>query len=239
MSFWERIVGPSTATTIEAVFGRLSGILGDQADIAVKPGQPEQQHQVAFTIAVVALGAKMAKADGLVTPEEVVAFKQFFTVAPKDLAHVGRVYDLARQDTAGFEAYAQKLARLFKDNRTLLLDVLEGLFHIASADGVLHPAEDQYLAEVARLFGFTPSEYQYTRAHFFSGVDSDPYHILGIAPEANKEEIRAAYRRLVVENHPDHYIARGLPAEAVEIANRKLAVINEAYSVIAQERGLK
>jgi DnaJ like chaperone protein len=239
MSFWERIVGPSTATTIEAVLGRISSTFGGEKGRSLEPAKPEQHHQVAFTIAVVALGAKMAKADGLVTPDEVSAFKQVFTVAQKDMAHVGRVYDLARQDTAGFEVYAQKLAQLFQDNKTLLRDVLEGLLHIASADGVLHPAEDQYLAEVARLFGFTPSEYQYTRAHFFADVDNDPYHILKIAPEATKVEIRAAYRKLVVENHPDRYIARGLPPEAVEIANRKLAAINAAYAAVAQERGIK
>ena len=238
MSFWERIVGPSTATSIEAVLGRLAGLIGGDDGRAL-PAKTEQHHQVAFTIAVVALGAKTAKADGLVTPEEVTAFKQFFTVASEDMAHVGRVYDLARQDTAGFEIYARRLALQFQGNKTLLRDVLEGLFHIASADGVLHPTEDQFLAEVARLLGFTPSEYQYTRAHFFAGSDTDPYHILGIAPEATKEEIRAAYRKLVVENHPDRYVARGLPAEAVQIANRKLAVINEAYSVIAQEHGIK
>lgn len=238
MSFWERIVGPSTATSIEVVLGRLSGLIGSDESRA-EPAKTGQHHQVAFTIAVVALGAKTAKADGLVTREEVTAFKQFFSAAPEDMGHVGRVYDLARQDTAGFQIYAQKLARMFEDDKPLLRDVLEGLFHIASADGVLHPAEDQYLAEVARLLGFTQSEYQYTRAHFFTGSDSDPYHILGIAPAATKEEIRAAYRKLVVENHPDRYIARGLPAEAVDIANRKLAVINEAYSVIAQEHGIQ
>lgn len=239
MSFWERIVGPGTATSIESVFGRISSIFGAQAGTSIEAVRPEQHHHVAFTIAVVALGAKMAKADGLVTPDEVKAFKQVFTVAPEDMAHVGQVYDLARQDTAGFEAYAQQLARLFKDNETLLRDVLEGLFHVASADGVLHPAEDQYLAEVARLFGFTQSEYQLTRAHFFTNSDTDPYSVLGLTLEATKEEIRAAYRHRVRENHPDRYIARGLPAEAIEIANRKLAAINEAYSVIAQERGLK
>ena len=239
MSFWERIIGPGTATNIESVFGRISGMFGGQAGTSIEPAGPEQRHHIAFTIAVVALGAKMAKADGLVTPEEVAAFKQVFTVAQEDMVHVGKVYDLARQDTAGFETYAQQLARLFKDNKTLLRDVLEGLFHVASADGVLHPAEDQYLAEVARLFGFTASDYQYTRAHFFTGTDADPYHVLGLTPEATKEEIRAAYRKCASENHPDRYIARGLPAEAIEIANRKLVAINAAYSVIAQERGLK
>lgn len=240
MSFWERIIGTETATRIDQMLGRLTGLLGRPDDES--PGgdeRPETHHLVAFTIAVVALGAKMAKADGLVTPDEVAAFKQVFTVAPKDMVHVGRVFDLARQETAGFDAYARQLARLFPDNPRLLQDVLEGLFHVASADGVLHPAEDQYLGEIAQMFGFTPSEYAYLRTHFVAGPETDPYHILGLSPDADTETLKATYRRLVAENHPDRYMARGMPQEAVEIANRKLAAINDAYSIVARERGLK
>ena len=238
MSFWERIVGPDTVVRIDQVFGRLSGLFARQ-DVGGDADQSQTHYQVAFTIAVVALGAKMAKADGLVTPDEVAAFKQVFTVAASDMVHVGRVFALARADTAGFEAYAQQLARLFTNNKQLLGDVLDGLFHVASADGVLHPAEDQYLGEIARLFGFSLSEYLYVRSHFVNASDIDPLHVLGLTPQTDTDTLKATYRRLVAENHPDRYIARGMPAEAVEIANRKLAAINEAYATIARERGIK
>ena len=256
MPIWERIAGKGEGTTVGAILAKLSGLAGVvtgsgqggadaspagianagvfAANTAVGP-----HAQIAFTIAIVALGAKMAKADGRVTPDEVAAFKQVFTVAPEDMANVGRVFDLARKDIAGYEAYADQIGRLFKDNKPLLQDVLEGLFHVATADSVLHPAEDQFLAEVARRFGFTDSEYAYVRAHFIEDGDADPWHVLSLTPDAGDAEIRSQYRRLVAENHPDKYIARGLPKEVIDIANRKLTAINAAYDAIARERGLK
>lgn len=265
MSLWERIAGPAEQAPPESILSKLCGLLGsamgvqsataaapasvpsgarnspDAEEAQDKPRNPPvgPQVQVAFTIAVVALGAKMAKSDGRVAREEVAAFKQVFTVAPEDIAHVARVFDLARQDIAGYEAYADQMAKLLKGNTTLLKDVFEGLFHIATADGVLHPAEDQFLAEVARRFGFSDSEYSFIRAHFVESEDGDPLHILSLEPSATNDQIRAQYRRLVNENHPDRSMARGLPKEAIAIANRKLAAINAAYGVIARERGLK
>ena len=246
MPFWERIAGSSEGSTMASILSKLSSLIGvaavgQDAAPAPAPGQRANgpQTQVAFTIAIVALGAKMAKADGRVTPDEVAAFKQVFTVAPEDMTSVGRIFDLARRDTAGFEAYADQLATQFQGHKPLLQDVLEGLFHIATADTVLHPAEDQFLAEVARRFGFSDSEYAYVRAHFIQSADSDPFHVLSLTPQANNDEIRKQYRKLVAENHPDRYIARGLPNEVVDIANRKLAAINAAYAVVARERGFK
>lgn len=247
MTIWERIVGPTEGSAVGSVLTRLSGLAEMLTGNIVEAGRseaggrpPAPPHStVAFTIAIVALGAKMAKADGRVTAEEVAAFKQVFEIAPEDMASIARVFDLARQDTAGFQAYADKIARLFGGNKLLLQDILEALFHVATADDVLHPAEDQFLAEVARQFGFTDSEYAYVRAHFAVGDDDDPYRILSLTPAASGDEVRAQYRRLVSENHPDRYVARGLPPETIEIANRKLAAINAAYEAIARERGLK
>jgi DnaJ like chaperone protein len=246
MSFWERIVGSSEDSTMGSILARLTSVTdtqeaerGSTQPAASGEGAVPAHATVAFTIAVVALGAKMAKADGHVTPDEVAAFKQVFTVARQDMANVGRVFDLARQDIAGYEEYADQLGRLFQDNKPLLQDVLEGLFHVATADAVLHPAEDQFLAEVARRFGFSVSELEYIRAHFIDGDGADPFHVLSLTPAASDAQVRTQYRKLVLENHPDRYMARGLPREAVEIADRKLAAINAAYGVIAGERGLK
>jgi DnaJ like chaperone protein len=197
----------------------------------------EPQNDIAFTIAVIALSAKMARVDGVVSPLEMQAFRQVFQTRPEEERNVKRVFNLAQQDVAGYETYADEIARLLKDNKKLLQDVLEGLMYLAAVDGALHPDEDAFLAEVARRFGFSPSEFQFFRARFV--VDhGNPYDALRLTPQATDEEIKRQYRKLVADNHPDKLMGRGVPAEFVEIATRKLAAINAAYDVIAKERGL-
>ena len=138
---------------------------------------------------------------------------------------------------AGYEAYADQIAALLKGDRKLRQDVLEGLLHVATADGVLHPKEDEFLADVARRFGFSPSEFRFFRARFVKD-NGNPYDVLRLGPDATSSEIKAQYRKLVVDNHPDKMMGRGVPAEFVAIATRKLAALNAAYDTIAKERGL-
>lgn len=259
MSLWERLTGSATETgAAPADIGAMGALLARLAQLFVQrnpepnatdahetPHETPHEttsaphHEVAFTIAVIALGAKMAKSDGVVTPEEVAAFKQVFKVPPGKAKSVARVFDLAKQDVAGYEAYADQLAGLFAGNRRLLQDVLEGLFHIASADGVIYPSEDDFLREVAHRFGFTESEYRFIRSRFVTHAERSPYDVLKMTPAASDAEIKAQYRRLVTANHPDKLMSRGVPKEFIEVANTKLAAINEAYDLIARERGLK
>ena len=194
---------------------------------------------VTFTIAVVALAGKMAKADGVATEAEFEVFRRIFGVPAQEEANVRRVFNLARQDIAGFEHYAGQIAQLFRDNPAVLEDVLDTLFEIAKADGVLHPCEAQFLERVADIFGFAPNEYRRIRASHFAPELTDPYVILGVSYAADDEEIRQTYRRLVRENHPDSLIARGVPAEFIKLATDKLAAINTSYEKIQRERGLK
>ncbi len=193
---------------------------------------PDPQRRVAFTIAAIALGAKMARADGAVTGNEIAAFGEVFQVPPGEAEHVRLIFDLARKSTAGFELYARQVGRLFAGNRAVLEDLLGGLFHIALADRELSRAEDDYLREVAHHFGFTSGEYARIRA-LHAGVpaaeDDDPHHILGIARGASLAEIRTAYHRLVRENHPDTLVAQGLPPECVALATARVARINAAH----------
>ena len=178
----------------------------------------------------------MAKADGVVACAEVEAFRRVFPFSPEDARNVERVYALAQQDTAGFEAYADQIAGLLKDDRKLLQHVLEGLMHVAAADGILHPKEDEVLHDIAIRLGFSESEFRFFRARFVADPAS-PFDVLKISPEATSAEVRAQYRKLVSDNHPDKLMGAGVPAEFVEIANRKLAAINAAYETIARERG--
>ncbi len=220
MSLWSRILdalrtlAPGEALT--ALFDRLRG---------------PPQRSVAFTIAVIALGAKMAKADGRVTRDEVMAFREVFTIPASELDNAARVFDLARTDVAGFEDYARRIGAMFSDDPGTLRDLVEGLFHIALADGVYHPAEDDFLTRVAQIFRLPEREFRSLRARF-AGTEPDCHEVLGVAPDASLEEIRAAWRALVRETHPDRLMARGLPEEAVKLAERRLVDINRAWERI-------
>ncbi|HXE88494.1 MAG TPA: TerB family tellurite resistance protein [Hyphomicrobiaceae bacterium] len=232
MTVWQKISGLASA-----VGDAGGGFLGELARVFGLDRSVEPQNDIAFTIAVIALSAKMARVDGVVSPLEMQAFRQVFQTRPEEERNVKRVFNLAQQDVAGYETYADEIARLLKDNKKLLQDVLEGLMYVAAVDGALHPDEDAFLAEVARRFGFSPSEFQFFRARFV--VDhGNPYDALRLTPQATDEEIKRQYRKLVADNHPDKLMGRGVPAEFVEIATRKLAAINAAYDVIAKERGL-
>jgi DnaJ like chaperone protein len=233
MSVWQKISGLATAVGDAggSVLNEVAGVLG------LGHGDAPPEKSIVFTIAVIALAAKMAKADGVVSPLEIDAFRQVFRFSPEEAANVERVFHLAKQDVAGYEAYADQIAGLLEDDRRLLQHVLEGLMHVAAADGGLHPREDAYLKAVSDRFGFSDSEFRFFRARFIKDCDN-PYDVLRLDPKASNEEIKAQYRRLVLNNHPDRLMASGVPAEFIDLATRKLAAINAAYETIAKERGL-
>ena len=204
------------------------------------PGD-DPRRRIAFTIAVIALGAKMATADGVVTRDEIAAFGEVFQVPPGEEAHVRSFFDLARKSTAGFESYARQIGRLFAGDRGVLENLLGGLFHIALADGRIFPAEDAYLRQVAQHFGFDAVDYARIRAlHVPAERDAseDPFTILGVAPGAPASAVREAYHRLARENHPDLLVARGLPPECIALATARVVRINAAYDkIIRSETG--
>jgi DnaJ like chaperone protein len=178
----------------------------------------------------------MAKADGIVTRDEIEAFKEVFKVPAGEEQNVGRLFNLAKQDVAGYESYARQLDRLFHDDRALLSDVMDGLFHIAMADGHLHPNEDKFLRSVAAEFGFTDQEYLGIKGRHFRCDMYDPYNILNASPKDSDADLKMIYHKLVAENHPDKLIARGVPPEFIDTATKKLAAINAAYEEIRASR---
>ncbi len=222
MTIWVRISEALSALTkgegLSAVFDRLRA-------------PPERS--VGFAIAMIALGAKMAKADGLVTRDEVTAFREVFQIAKADEAGAAKVFNLARQDVAGFEEYATRIKNMFGDDPEMLCDLMEGLFHIAIADGVYHPNEDLFLERVAAIFGMSEAEFSSIRCRFVPDARPDPYSVLGISPEMDMKEIRAAWRRMVHETHPDRMIARGVPEEAIKLAEKRMVDINRAWEEIS------
>ncbi|UXX84077.1 molecular chaperone DjiA [Roseovarius pelagicus] len=196
------------------------------------------ERSVAFTIAVIALSAKMAKADGLVTRDEVTAFREVFQIAQGDEAGAARVFNLARTDVAGFEEYATRISRMFGSGSDMLDDLMEGLFHIAMADGTYHPNEDQFLERVAEIFGVAPRDFQVMRSRFVPDAMPDPYTVLDVHPDDPIDDIRAQYRRMVRENHPDQMIARGVPEEAIKLAEKRMVDINRAWEEISRTQTL-
>jgi DnaJ like chaperone protein len=220
MSIWARIA--DLAHDIGTVLGGLTG----------KSTAPEKS--VGFTIGMIALGAKMAKADGVVTPEEVTAFSQVFHVPEKDRPAVERVFNLAKQDVAGFETYAMQVAKLFTKQSEVLENVLDGLFHIAKADGVIHEDELTYLERVAELFGYSSLDFSRIRARHVAVID-DPYDMLGLERGATLAAVKKKYKSLVKTLHPDKQIAAGVPAEMVRLATERMARVNAAYNLLTKE----
>jgi DnaJ like chaperone protein len=235
MSIWDKLA----ASTELAIGGRIGALLDNmKGDRVVDPDRDRPENQVAFTVGVIALGAKMARADGVVTRDEIFAFKEAFKVSDAEMKHAARVFNLAKRDVAGYETYAEELVIVFKGNRKLLEDVLDGLFHIAKADEALHPEEEQFLGQVAKRFGFTDTEFGHVKARHVIAAKRNPYDVLGVKPSISDEELTSHYRRLLADNHPNKLIARGVPEEFVTIATEKIVTFNEAYGAIAKQRGI-
>ena len=205
------------------------------ADIPCAPDPGD----VEFTAAIIGLSAKLAKADGLVTTDEVAAFAQVFRVAPQDRAAMERVFNIARQTVLGYESYARRIAKRYRDRPCLLEGVLDGLFRIAASDGTVTADELDYLKSVADLFGFTDDQFRRIKASHLGPDGDDPYLVLGVPHDASFEEVRAAYRRLMLENHPDRLAAaKSAPREYEPVAHEKSAAITTAYARIRNERGI-
>ena len=237
MSIWNRIgefvnrIASSTACSLSDIVEGVRTIFA---------GDPDLRRRVAFSVAMIALSAKMAKADGVVTCDEVRAFYEIFDVPAREARNVARLYDIAKADVAGFEAYAQRMAGLCgsgRPNSPMLEDVLDGLFHVAKADGLLHRLENVFLHRIAEIFRIEEHRYQTILARHADMGEGDPYRVLGIERGSPFEDIKKRYRKLVAHNHPDRLIARGVPQEFIRIATARIAAINAAYEMI--ERGLR
>lgn len=221
MSLWSKITAAVEALRagepLSAVFDQL---------------RTPPERSIAFTIGVLALGAKLAKADGTVTRDEVAVFRSVFIIAVEDEKHAARVFNLARKDVAGYDAYARKLAGLFPPGDKVLVDLLEGLFLIAMADGDYHPAEEAFLCDVADIFGISEQEFRRIAAVMVPGAEPDPFDVLGLSPDATRAEAEAAWKRLVRAAHPDSLRARGVPQEAVLLAEEQLKALNHAWDEV-------
>jgi DnaJ like chaperone protein len=226
MTLWERIQALLSAAH-DSTLGALMEVLSERR---------RRRDEAAFSIALIALSAKLAKADGVVTDEEIEAFRKFFTYPPEQEGKVSMIYRLAMEDIAGFDMYARQVGKLFREEPGILEDVLDCLFHIALADGELHPDEMTLLRVAADAFNLGPRQWRRVLAgHMGTGSD-DPYAILGLDPDCSDQDLKRGYLKLAKDHHPDALMARGVPAELVKISQGRMAVINTAYEKALSER---
>ena len=230
MSVWQRL-----GTLIGSASER-TGLVGSLVNVLDPDNWLPGGRDAAFTLALIALSAKMAVSDGVVTASELRAFQRTVEISPGIEEQVDRLFNLAQQDVAGYESYARKIRRFFIDSPDTLEHVLDGLFFIASADGMIHDAELEYLKNVSDIFGFDDARFeQLTAQHVLFERGVDPYVVLGLAPSANRDEVKRVYRLLVAEHHPDRLIAKGVPEELIDVATGRMAAINDAYSQIMKQ----
>jgi DnaJ like chaperone protein len=273
LQIWGKIIGGVAGFAVDGLFGALLGVMvghvfdygwaalsaaraahrraeAAAADHRRRAGSgpifadPAETRHIAFATALIVLGAKLCKADGRVTRDEIRAFKRVFPIDDDEVGDVAGIFNQAKVSARGFEPYARQIAILFGHDPVLLGEVLIGLFEVARVDQKITPAELDFLRRVATIFGFDLAVFEELHARFsatardLSGAD-DAYAVLGVSRRAGNEEIRQTYRKLVREHHPDRLVAKGMPPEMIEQANRTLAAINAAYDRIAKERNLR
>lgn len=240
MSIWGLIIGGAAGF---AFGGPIGGLLGAAAGMAVERGfvppkpAPENTRRVAFTVAVVALSAKMAKADGVVSRDEIAAFRKRVHIPQGEVQQVGKFWDLARQTPDGYEEYAAQVAKLFLPRTPVLEQLLDLLFFIARSDGEMTPPEIDYLMRVAQIFGFDDADFERFMA-VHGGTGPTPFDILGVTSDIEDGALRAHWKQLVRTHHPDKLIADGMPEEFIAAATERLASINAAYDAVSRQRGM-
>lgn len=226
MTLWERIAKILSEARERTLGGLMDAIQERRA----------RKDAAVFSIALIALSAKMAKADGVVTDDEVAAFQDFFVYPEEEASKVQMIWRLAQEDVSGFDLYAGQVRRLFKDEPTVLEDVLDCLFHVALADGVAHPNEMALLRVAAEAFALGPQTWRRIKAGHVGADAEDPYVILGLPHDVSAADLRSTYLTLVKQNHPDTLVARGVPEQLVKIAEGRMAAINTAYEQIMAEK---
>src|ERR1700712_1213713 len=260
MGYWGKIIGGTAGFFVGGPYGAVIGAaLGHAADtgsvetirrpfLQATNYNPAQvagmfgRREEVFAICVTVLPAKLCKCDGPITRLEIDAFKRNFRIPPASARGIGRLFDQARDSPESFEPYAAQLAEAFADNRGVLEQVLVSLFNIARADGPLNAREQEYLRRVHRRLAL--DQVSWDRAigeaprRPMQVADDDPYLELGLTRSASGEELRATWKRLMRENHPDSLASRGVPADFVARAGDKVARINAAWDRIKRERGL-
>jgi DnaJ like chaperone protein len=236
MSIWATLAGTALGLVIGGPLGALAGAAaGGAVDAMRARATNPERRRVAFSIAAIALAAKMASADGNASAAEFATFQRLFHVDPAEAGNARRFYDLAKGSMAGFQAYAIQAADLLGQGSATLEDLLDALWMIAAVDG-FHEAELAFLGEVATILGFDEAAQARIRRRHLAPSADDPWAVLGVEPGADAAALRAAYHALVKRYHPDRALAEGVPSEFIRVSELRMADINAAYDRLTGRR---
>lgn len=229
MSIWRKIFADA---------GRFFGVSQSQESNCRDLTIANVDFDIDFTASIVALAAKMAKADGVTTIEEAQAFQAAFPIDEKDRGTLEKLFTLAGGSVLGYEGYAKKIRRKYQGNRILMMDILAILFLVAAADGTIKAVEKEFLTSVSKHLGVSESDFSRVSGLFIKSEELNPYVFLGVHESDDDKTIKSAWLKIVTENHPDNFMARKEPAEFVKAANELTALANEAYAKIRQMRNM-
>ena len=243
MSIWGKIIGGTTGFALGGPLGAIIGMMiGGSFDRSARKFSSsnqisQQQKQNVFALCIIVLSAKIAKADGQVTKEEIYTFKEKFNIQAEEMSEVSKIFNEAKKSSFGFKNIADQVGNLFSDNKVLLEQLLNNLFYIAEADGLTSINELKVLRSISQSFHFNETDFQRIFHSRLNNKESDPYKILGVTREDSDNNIRKKWIELSKEHHPDYLIAKGMPKEFIKEANKELSSINLAYDKIKELRG--
>tara|TARA_B100000029_G_scaffold498040_1_gene566347 strand:- start:3672 stop:4409 length:738 start_codon:yes stop_codon:yes gene_type:complete len=244
MSIWGKIIGGTAGFALGGPLGAIIGVMaGNVYDRSKKNifklnTIPNEQKQNIFALSIIILSAKIAKSDGKVTKDEIEAFKEKFKIPKTELEQVSRIFNEAKKSTYGYKKIADQVGILFADNKILLEELLNNLFYIAEADGNVSVNEIELLKSISHSFNLNDDDFQRIFHTRLKDKNSDPYKVLGVNRDDNDDIIRKKWILLSKEHHPDNLVAKGMPQEFIDQANKELSSINLAYDKIKKYRGI-
>ena len=243
MSIWGKIIGGTAGFALGGPIGAMLGVMvGGSFDKRLSnfssPNKiTQKQKQNIFALSIIILSAKIAKADGHVSKDEIYAFKEKFNIPENEMSEVGKIFNEAKKNTDGYEKIADQIGILFFDNKLLLEELLNNLFYIAESDGNTSDSEIKILQSISNSFGLSKNDFERIFHGRLTKKNSDPYKVLSVNRDDDDKTIRKRWIELNKEHHPDNLIAKGLPEEFINQANDELSAINIAYDKIKEQRG--
>jgi len=236
MSIWGSLIGGMVGLSLGGPFGMLLGsIIGGKISRARSGARnfgTFAQPQQVFALSLIVLSAKLSKADGQVSKEELIAVRDKLKIPENEINNVGKIFNKAKEESSGYEPYAQQIAQIYKNNLNVLEEVINILFYIAEADGNTSQSELNMIKHIAQIFGLSQSQFNSIRESRKSSHKLNPYIVLESKPEENLQTIRKKYLKLSKEHHPDILISKGVPQEVIEESKKKMRAINSAWDQI-------